>query len=423
MKDLGSLLVMSQPHWARSVTDVETEGLWPLVTPDDLDLVPGNKVAFVPKTAVVHRTIAIEPLVNIYAQLGLGAVMRRKLLRAGMNLEDQSPNQRAALKGSRDGSLATIDLSSASDTVARELVRLLLPEGWFNVLDMCRSKVGLYEGQWLRYEKFSSMGNGYTFELETLIFLGLALAVCTELEISTDEVLVYGDDIVVPVAAFRLMSDVLEFCGFSLNKSKSFSEGVFRESCGKDYFDGHDVRPFFQKELPNEIQDLFRLANGLRMLAHRRNSHYGCDLRLFKPWLAVMRAIPRSVASNVVVPAHAGDGDGVKLNWDEAQSSPFLLPHKGGWEGFVGLRYQACPLEGPPPSNMLGVLAAMLFRLGDDGKFQSQMLGLPREGWAQWLKTLDAPFPVSPRQKRGATYRLREGAFWGPWTDFGPWCY
>jgi hypothetical protein len=419
--DIGAHLVMSQPHWARSITDVETEGFWPLVTAKDLDIVPGNRVAFVPKTAVVHRAIAIEPLLNIYAQLGLGTMLRRRLSRHGINLDDQTPNQRAALKGSVDGSLATIDLSSASDTVATELVRLLLPDGWFKRLDSVRSKVGFYSDKWLRYEKFSSMGNGYTFELETLIFWGLAIGVCTELDIETDKVLVYGDDIVIPVAAYELLEEVLTFCGFSLNRAKSFASGTFRESCGKDYFNGIDVRPFFVKEVPNEIQTLFRLCNGIRVLASRRNNLDGCDVRLLSTWNAIMRAIPRSIAQHCRVPAHAGDSDGIKSNWDEAQASSFVISNKDGWEGVFGLRYQATPNVGSEPSNMLGVMASLLYRLSDGGKFQGQLLGLPREGWIQWLSELESSVPASPRQERGATYRLRVGAFYGPWTNLGLW--
>jgi len=422
MAGLGARLVMSSPQWARSITDSEIAGFWPIIKEEDLECVPGNRVAFVPKTAVTHRAIAIEPLVNIYAQLGLGTMMRRRLRRVGVDLNDQTPNQRAALKGSRDDSLATIDLSSASDTVAKELVRLLLPEGWFSVLDMCRSKVGWYQDKWLRYEKFSSMGNGYTFELESLIFWSLCVGVCSELDIECESVLVYGDDIVVPVAAYDLLEEVLTFCGFSLNKAKSFKSGPFRESCGKDYYNGADVRPFFVKEVPNEIQHLFRLANGLRLLAHRRNSHYGCDLRLHSAWRTIVRAIPRSVSQHLRVPAHAGDSDGLKGNWDECQLSSFIISNKDGWEGVSGIRWQATPVEGSKPSNMLGVVASLLYRLSDGGKLSAQQLGLSREEEARRLIANSGSASASPRQERGCTYRLRDGAFYGPWVEFGPWC-
>jgi hypothetical protein len=420
MTAVAALLVMSQPQWAKSITDCETEGFWPIVCESDFALTPGNRVAFVPKTTVTHRSIAIEPLMNIFAQLGLGTVMRRKLKRVGIDLDDQTPNQRAAKVGSLTDSLATIDLSSASDTVARELVRLLLPEGWFSCLDLVRSKIGLYEGEWLVYEKFSSMGNGYTFELETLIFWGLMVGVCTELDIDTS-VLVYGDDIVVPVAAYSLAEQVLTWSGFTLNKQKSFWQGPFRESCGKDYFNGVEVRPFFQKEIPNEVETLFRLANGIRQVASRRNNRDGCDRRLLAPWQRVVRALPRLVAQACRVPAHAGSSDGLKCNWDESQVSPFVVPNKHGWEGVFGVRYQSTPLEGAQPFNLLGVVATQLYRLHDGGKIESQLLGLPREGWIRWLAEARELASASPRQERGCTYRLREGAFYGPWTDFGEW--
>jgi len=403
MADLGALLVMSQPQWARSVTDSEIEGFWPLINEKDLDLVPGNRVAFVPKTAVTHRTIAIEPLLNVYAQLGLGKMIRRRLLRkVGLDLNDQTPNQELARKGSIDGTLATIDLSNASDTVARELVRFMVPPKWFHAMDTTRCKVGFLDGKWLRYEKFSSMGNGFTFELETLIFLGIALACVRHLDLDDSYVRVYGDDIIVPVGAYDLLEKTLTFCGFSVNSAKSFKDGVFRESCGKDYYDGYDVRPFLQKENLYEIQDLFRLANGIRGVAHRRNSHYGCDLRLHKPWRTVLHAIPRSVALHCRVPCHAGDSDGIKSNWDESQTSSFVISNYNGWEGVSGLRFQSTPLQVRHPTNMLGVIAEMLYRLKDGD-------------------TVTSSGSVPPRTGRDFEYRLKSRAFYGPWTNFGDW--
>lgn len=409
MKGLGALLVMSQPQWARSITDSEESLFWPLIRESDLDVVPGNRISFVPKTAVTHRTIAIEPLLNVYAQLGIGRLMRNRLRRkAGLDLDDQTPNQEFARRGSVDGSIATIDLSSASDTVARELVRFLLPDNWFERLDEIRSKVGFLDGKWIRYEKFSSMGNGYTFELETLIFLGLALSCVRHLDLDEFDVRVYGDDIIVPSGAYDLLEEVLTFCGFSLNGSKSFKSGRFRESCGKDYYDGIEVRPYFQKSTENEIQHLFRLANGLRMLAHRRSGHYGCDLRLLKSWRTVVRAIPRSVALHCRVPCFAGDSDGIKSNWDEAQTSSFLISNRDGWEGVSGLRYQSMPCEAPKADNLLGAVAALLYRLNPDEDSSP-------------LRKLRSSSPAHPRAGREHYYRLKTKAFYGPWMDFGPW--
>jgi hypothetical protein len=381
--------------------DSEVEGFWPFVDPGLLSIALGNRVTFVPKSATTERAIAIEPLVNIYAQLGLGAMIRRRLKAfAHIDLNEQWFNQELAREGSIRGFLATADLSSASDTIAREVVRLLLPEQWYARLNACRSKVGVLDGQPFVYEKFSSMGNGFTFELESLLFWALARSACI-ITGCADMVSVYGDDIVIPVEAFPALEELLDFFGFKLNRKKSFSSGVFRESCGKDWYDGSDVRPFLQKELPCELHQLFALANGLRRVANRRSHNlYGCDKRLLPAWQQVLRAIPRCIAASVCVPAHAGDTDGIIRNWDEAQSSPFVHEARG-WEGHWATRLTPVSAETPRVHHFEGAVASLLYRA--------------RDGFG------DDYAPVDPRQGRDVTFRLRYGAFYGPWTDLGPW--
>jgi len=396
--DPGTILVKSSSAWARSLTGHEDPGFWPDIRSSDLTTVLGNRVTFVPKTAITDRAIAIEPLVNIYAQLGLGKILRRKLRRVGVDLNSQEPNQVSAHTGSIDGSLATIDLSSASDTVARELVRAMLPEQWFRALDACRSKIGELEGKSFRYEKFSSMGNGFTFELETLIFWSFALAACEIVGADTSLVNVYGDDIVVPVTAFETLEETLTYFGFTLNKAKSFKEGYFRESCGKDYFDGLDVRPFFVKEVPKRVDSLFRLHNGLQRLAARRGGPFGHRGKLHQPWRHVVSTLPRSVSQYCRVPAHAGDSDGLIAAWDEAQVSPFVVPSRDGWEGYYALRYQATTHVVREASNFLGGVASLLYRLKD---------GFEGTEYS----------PANPRQGRDYSFKLRAGAFYGIWTE------
>jgi len=52
---------------------------------------------------------------------------------------------------------------------------------------------------------------------------------------------VFGDDIIVPVDHVRSVISSLESFGLKVNYRKSFWNGKFRESCGKEYFDGTDV--------------------------------------------------------------------------------------------------------------------------------------------------------------------------------------
>jgi len=104
------------------------------------------------------------------------------------------------------------------------------------------------------------MGNGYTFELETLVFCAIVHGV-TKL-IPGRDFFVYGDDIVIPKKSFRDVVAALEVFGFTPNKKKTFASGPFRESCGGDYFMGYNVRPFQVKTLDTSLDALRALHNG-----------------------------------------------------------------------------------------------------------------------------------------------------------------
>lgn len=219
-----------------------------------------GELTFVPKTYKSRRTIVIEPLLNTFFQKGVGSYLKKRLREAGINLYSQTKNQDLAKLGSITNSLATVDLSSASDTISYQLVRELLPDDWFDLLDSLRTSVVVHKGQRTRLEKFSSMGNAYTFELESLIFGALALSVVDKR--LHDVVSVYGDDIIVPSPYFAELRKVLEWCGFEVNLLKSYHDGPFRESCGKDFYLGTDIRPVYVKDVVSG-DTLFKLHNGL----------------------------------------------------------------------------------------------------------------------------------------------------------------
>jgi len=203
---------------------------------------PSNLVSFVPKTAKTERSIAVEPLLNSFVQKGIDSEMRRLLRRFGYDLSDQGRNSKMAKIGSEDGSLFTLDLSSASDTVSTALCRALLPEDWYAMLNRTRSATYKLRGRVEPYHKFASMGNGFCFPLETLIF---AAAVRVTLPGDDRRHTVYGDDIIAPTDSYDELVRLLRFCGFTPNEAKSFKEGPFRESCGADWHRGQDVRPVY----------------------------------------------------------------------------------------------------------------------------------------------------------------------------------
>lgn len=229
----------------------------------DLRRVEGAVLFTVPKNSDIDRCACKEPDVNMYLQKGVGARIRRRLLRAGINLNDQSINRDLARLGSSDGSLATLDLSAASDSISIELVRLLVPPLWFEYLNSIRSQKVSVDGSIVVTEMFSSMGNGFTFELESLLFFAISKSVLY-FEGIKGRLSVYGDDIICPSTGFDMIVWSLNWFGFRANLDKSFSTGSFRESCGGHYHEGKDVTPFYLKRPAKRLTDLIRVANQLR---------------------------------------------------------------------------------------------------------------------------------------------------------------
>lgn len=280
--------------WGQAYLSLRSEGRLGLGA-DDFDLVRGNVFFCAPKTALVSRPCAKEPSLAGFYQLGLGRKMRARLRERGIDLEKaQDTHRRVACAASLSGESATIDLSSASDTISRLLVKAVFPVDWYEQLYLCRSPMTFIQGRWVRLEKFSSMGNGYTFELETVLFAAIAMSVCHDCVLGRD-VHVYGDDIIVPTRYAQSVCDLLIKLGFKLNKEKTFLEGSFRESCGGDFFAGVGVRPYSMKELPHEPQQIIAIANGLR----RASRQYGAPsprlLHSRRSWFKWLDLLPAAV--------------------------------------------------------------------------------------------------------------------------------
>lgn len=259
---------------------------------EPLSIVPGNGFFLVPKDSRIMRPCAKEPSINSFIQLGIGRAMRDLIKKnAKIDLQEgQSTHRQVACSASKDGRFATIDLSSASDTVCKNLVKLLLPEQWYQLLNSVRSPKTKVKGKWVLLEKFSSMGNGFTFELETLIFWSIASLASYE-----EDVLVYGDDIICPSQHVDAVLAALKYFGFTPNTKKTFTTGVFRESCGGDFFDGVNVRPYFLKEDPNEPQHFICLANGIRSVFSATDDPGLDSTRGRSTWFRIIDALPSAI--------------------------------------------------------------------------------------------------------------------------------
>jgi len=297
-----------------SYASLNTEAL-PLES--SLTIVRGNKLQLVPKSAKTDRVICVEPHCNIWLQRTVGSYIRKRLKYSGVDLSDQTVNQVRAREGSITGSLATLDLKAASDTISYELVRQLLPDDWFTYLDKLRSPFTEVDGKWVRLEKFSSMGNGYTFELESLIFYSVCACF-------THDVTVYGDDIVIDSTVAATAVKALEICGFDVNTSKSFLSGPFRESCGGDYYNGVKVSPVYLRGL-DTVGEWINFHNRIRERA------------LFS--IELLQAFRRKVPGYL---GCVGYGDyHYHVNFDEASPTR----HRNSWDGYVHKTFLARPVR------------------------------------------------------------------------------
>lgn len=289
-RPLFEATLVTDLHWSAVVLGVDVEAIaGPYSLLDHVfNLMEECKIDTVPKNAKTHRVIAKEPRANGFLQKGIGRYIRRRLKRVGIDLDDQSNNQRAA-KAAYVDHLATLDLKAASDSMPIELVYELLPLDWACALDAMRSpKAEMPDGEKITLQKFSSMGNGFTFELETLVFWAICGSVASLVQEGA-EILVYGDDIICPSAIAADVVDTLAFCGFQVNEEKSYVSGNFYESCGEHYFKGEEVTPVYQKEDISSEVELLRCGNRLIRLADRFGSGFNLCKELFPAWNAAWR--------------------------------------------------------------------------------------------------------------------------------------
>lgn len=234
----------------------------------DIVEVIGSKISTVPKSIKIDRTICIEPTVNMLFQLSTGKLLESVLSRMGISLDTQPDINRLLAKyGSIDGSFGTIDLSSASDSVSLALCKWLLPPVWYNWLTFIRSRYTLVNNKYVPLHMMSSMGNGFTFPLQTILFAGIVVASYNIYGVRSyrhgiPRFGVFGDDIIVDKQCFQLVIKNLIDCGFRINMDKTFNHGGFRESCGHDWFHGFSIRPVYVSSLRSK-QDRISLLNRL----------------------------------------------------------------------------------------------------------------------------------------------------------------
>lgn len=225
------------------------------------------RLCAVPKDWDKKRLITVEGYQSSYLQHWTRECLLKTLrhcrcagLRrlASPNVWDpQEAHRDLAQRGSVDGSLATLDLSDASDLVSINQVIEVFPS-WV-IGDLVRARSDTFEvplsirrtdpclPEYGDIHMFAGMGNATTFCVETLMFHAACHAIARyhRLGFKDSFISVFGDDMVVSQKLAELILDlnIFEEFGWKINRSKSFWRpgAGFRESCGGQYYNGTDV--------------------------------------------------------------------------------------------------------------------------------------------------------------------------------------
>jgi len=310
-------------------------------------------VVTVPKTANKARVIAMEPANVQYVQQALLGEFMREFSGGSpfVDLSDQEANRKLALRGSVDGSLSTIDLSEASDRVGLALVQSVFSRFplLLEFLEATRSHCASVPDRGIiPLSKFASMGSALCFPVESIVFATIAAhaVACErfrtaapsrrELLSLADEVRVFGDDIIVPRRETPACLSWLVSFGAKPNAAKSFWNGSFRESCGKDYWRGDDVTVVYRRsEFPKTRRDAKQIACTVSL----RNQLYWAGLwgaaKYLDERLESLVPMPLVAASAAVMGRESIFGFEVQ-RWHSDFQSPLV--------------WGACVVGDPPPS-------------------------------------------------------------------------
>nr|UJQ85578.1 MAG: putative replicase protein [Leviviridae sp.] len=280
-----------------------------------------SKLCAVPKTLKAPRLIASEPVSHQWCQQSMKDFFYRSLkqtvLGSCIDFRRQDLSRELALQASRDGKLATVDLSEASDRLSCWLVERLF-RSRFDLLSAMHAvrtrwlvnKIDKKLPSHIVLRKFSTMGNALTFPVQSMVFAIVSMGVYLyRREIPVDsrslaraakEVRIFGDDIICPSEDVGLLTEVLADLGLKVNTSKTFAEGFFREACGMDAYMGVEVTPTYVLEVSNEtrpgiVASIVDTSNNLFIQGYWRTSQW------------ILSTLPDQIVKNLaVMPIGAG---------------------------------------------------------------------------------------------------------------------
>lgn len=303
----------------------------------------------VPKSYKSARIIAKEPVASSFALQAIACGLRRAIVRNGYSTviddQDQETSCELCRLGSIDGSYATIDLTSASDSICENFALSVLPCTVVEALMPYRCAY-LRSGDTTRImQMFATSGSPITFIIETIIFSAISIVATEATELWTGDSLrpsrVYGDDIIIDDRACDLCVQILEAVGCVPNLGKTFSGstplGYYRESCGVEYLNGMAMHTRFFPRKPVMVN-----AEGIAAVCDLQHKLYdNWKIRMFLTQVA--KALePRMTAHPYSIPCSD--------LWD-VQSSHHSVVNK--YDTIYGERFKYLTLKGKAKPNNL----------------------------------------------------------------------
>lgn len=222
--------------------------------------VRGNRWSTVPENNQKDRSICLEPFCNMLVQRAVGLGIRDCLKNnLGIDLDYLAEKHRDRIS---DSNVATIDLSDCSDAISVKLITYLLPYRVLKYVLSSRSEMTLGpDDNYYFIKKVSSMGNGFTFDLMTLVLTALT-------RVFDHESTVFGDDIICCRHQADEVIRSLQLAGFVVNLDKTNVNTGYRESCGAHFVDGYGYVTSFDFKWITDIHELISTVNKVGILAH-----------------------------------------------------------------------------------------------------------------------------------------------------------
>ena len=161
------------------------------------------------------------------------------------------------------GNVATIDFSSASDSIHKDDLKFFGFPSWYRGLCYAgRAPFTTYQGEVVYNRVLSSMGNTATFETMTVLLTAIA-------RVFDPNATVFGDDVIIADEhAEEFIKTITSLTNFKVNADKSFwgSDHV-RESCGAYYVRGFGYVTSYKANAVTKLSSAVALANKVLLTA------------------------------------------------------------------------------------------------------------------------------------------------------------